>query len=83
MTLDNLRGGIMMNLRIRRRTEKFGEITCLKPANWQITNDESIMLKIRPFYCTNNTNLYKSVLQAKMYFTHIFPVSFSYFDTQV
>ena len=22
------------------RTEKFGEITCLKPANWQITNDD-------------------------------------------
>ena len=31
---------IMMNLRVRHRTEKFGEITCLKPANWQITNDD-------------------------------------------
>ena len=30
----------MMSLRVRHRTEKFREITCLKPANWQITNDD-------------------------------------------
>ena len=30
----------MMNLRVRHRTEKVGGITCLKPANWQITNDD-------------------------------------------
>ena len=30
----------MQNSRERLRTEKCGEIACLKPANWQITNDD-------------------------------------------
>ena len=48
MMLDNLHEElIMMNLRVRHRTEKFGEITCLKPANWQITSND--VLKAHAF----------------------------------
>ena len=53
MMLDDLRGEMnFTDFKRKALWRKFGEITCVKPANWQITNnDTNVFLR---FLATQN-----------------------------